>query len=60
MYMIMLVLDNPDQLDDVLEALDRERVTVASALGLRARTGLEWLQMAYNTVSEDLHKAIHN
>jgi opine dehydrogenase len=44
----------------VLEVLDRERVTVASALGLRARTGLEWLQMAYNTVGEDLHEAIHN
>jgi opine dehydrogenase len=44
----------------VLEALDRERVTVASSLGLRARTGLEWLQMAYNTTGEDLHEAIHN
>ena len=44
----------------VLEELDRERVTVASSLGLRARTGLEWLQMAYNTVGEDLHEAIHN
>jgi opine dehydrogenase len=44
----------------VLEALDRERVTVASSLGLRARTGLEWLQMAYNTIGEDLHEAIHN
>ena len=27
----------------VLEALDRERVTVASALGIRAQTALEWL-----------------
>ena len=44
----------------VLEALDRERVTVASSLGLRARTGLEWLQMAYNTNGVDLHEAIHN
>jgi len=44
----------------VLEVLDRERVTVASSLGLRARTGLEWLQMAYNTVGDDLHEAIHN
>jgi opine dehydrogenase len=44
----------------VLEVLDRERVTVASSLGLRARTGLEWLQMAYNTVGEDLQEAIHN
>jgi opine dehydrogenase len=44
----------------VLEVLDRERVTVASSLGLRARTGLEWLEMAYNTIGEDLHEAIHN
>jgi opine dehydrogenase len=44
----------------VLEVLDRERVTVASALGIRARTAMEWLQMAYNTVGDDLHEAIHN
>ncbi len=44
----------------VLEVLDRERVTVASSLGLRARTGLEWLEMAYNTTGVDLHEAIHN
>ena len=44
----------------VLEALDRERVTVASSLGIRARTGLEWLKLAYDTVGEDLHEAIHN
>jgi opine dehydrogenase len=44
----------------VLEVLDRERVTVASSLALRARTGLEWLQMAYNTIGDDLHEAIHN
>ena len=44
----------------VLEALDRERVTVASSLGIRAQTGLEWLKMAYDTIGEDLHEAIHN
>jgi opine dehydrogenase len=44
----------------VLEALDRERVTVASALGIRARTAMEWLQMAYNSVGDNLHEAIHN
>lgn len=44
----------------VLEALDRERVTVASSLGIRARTGLEWLYMAYNSTGEDLYEAIHN
>jgi opine dehydrogenase len=44
----------------VLEVLDRERVTVAAALGIRARTALEWLKMAYNAGGEDLHEAIHN
>ncbi len=44
----------------VLETLDRERVTVASSLGIRAQTGLEWLKMAYDTNGEDLHEAIHN
>jgi opine dehydrogenase len=44
----------------VLEALDRERVTVASAIGIRARTATEWLQMAYDATGADLHEAIHN
>ncbi|HEX2994073.1 MAG TPA: NAD/NADP octopine/nopaline dehydrogenase family protein [Anaerolineales bacterium] len=44
----------------VLEVLDRERVTVASALGIRARTSLEWLKLAYDTTGNDLHEAIHN
>lgn len=44
----------------VLEVLDRERVTVAAALGIRARTALEWLKMAYDATGEDLHDAIHN
>jgi opine dehydrogenase len=44
----------------VLEVLDRERVTVASALGIRARTSLEWLKLAYDTEGADLHEAIHN
>lgn len=44
----------------VLEVLDRERVTVAASLGIRARTALEWLKMAYDATGEDLHEAIHN
>ncbi len=44
----------------VLEVLDRERVTVAAALGLRAQTAQEWLKMAYDSAGEDLHEAIHN
>jgi len=44
----------------VLEVLDRERVTVASALGLRIRTALDWLKLAYNSEGEDLYEAIQN
>ena len=44
----------------VLEELDRERVTVAAALGIRARTAMEWLKMAYDASGENLHEAIHN
>jgi opine dehydrogenase len=44
----------------MLEVLDRERVTVASSLGLRARTAMEWLKLAYDTTGEDLHDAIQN
>jgi opine dehydrogenase len=45
---------------EVLEVLDRERVTVASSLGIRALTGLEWLKMAYNASGRNLYRAIQN
>lgn len=44
----------------VLDELDRERVTVAASLGLRARTAMEWLRLAYDTTGSDLCEAIHN
>lgn len=44
----------------VLEVLDRERVTVASALGIRALSVLEWLKMAYDAHGEDLYEAVHD
>jgi len=44
----------------VLETLDRERVTVAAALGIRAQTGLEWLRKAYDATGADLCEAIQN
>lgn len=44
----------------VLEVLDRERVTVASSLGIRARTAMDWLKMAYDTSGIDLREAIQN
>ncbi len=43
----------------VLEVLDRERVTIAAALGIRATTALEWLKMAYDAKGENLYEAIH-
>lgn len=44
----------------VLEALDRERVTVAAALGIRAQSAREWLDMAYNAKGPTLYEAMHN
>jgi len=44
----------------VLETLDRERVTVAAALGVNAVSARDWLEMAYNAVGTNLHEAIHN
>ena len=44
----------------VLEVLDRERVTVAASLGIRARSAMDWLEMAYNTSGANLNEAIHN
>jgi opine dehydrogenase len=44
----------------VLDALDRERVTVAASIGIRARTAMEWLAAAYNVTGDTLQEAIHN
>ena len=44
----------------LLEVLDRERVTLAAALGIRAQSAMDWLLMAYTTSGENLHEAIHN
>ncbi len=44
----------------LMEVMDRERVTVAAAVGVQAVTAREWLKMAYNAEGENLHEAIHN
>jgi len=44
----------------LMEVLDRERVTVASSVGIRAITAREWLKAAYNAEGKDLYEAIHN
>ena len=43
----------------VLVALDRERVTVASAVGIRAQTAEDWLERAYHAHGDDLYEAMH-
>ncbi|MEA3341615.1 MAG: NAD/NADP octopine/nopaline dehydrogenase family protein, partial [Chloroflexota bacterium] len=42
----------------VLETLDRERVTIAAALGVRARSALRWLKDAYSAEGKTLYEAI--
>lgn len=44
----------------MLEIVDRERVTVAASLGIRARTAEEWLATAYSASGKDLNEAIHD
>lgn len=44
----------------VLEVVDRERVTVAAALGVRAQTALEWLAKAYSATGANLYEAMHD
>lgn len=43
----------------VLSALDRERVTVAASVGIRAQTAEEWLERAYGALGGNLHEAMH-
>jgi opine dehydrogenase len=42
----------------VLEVLDRERVTIAAALGVQARPALRWLKEAYSAEGNTLHEAM--
>lgn len=44
----------------VLEAVDRERVGVAGALGIRANTAREWLYLAYDAAGRTLLDAMRN
>jgi opine dehydrogenase len=44
----------------MLEVLDRERVTVAAALGVRAQSALEWLASAYSAKGQNLYEAMHD
>jgi opine dehydrogenase len=42
----------------ILEAVDQERVNVASALGIRANTAREWLYLAYSAAGRTLLDAM--
>ncbi|MBN1902834.1 NAD/NADP octopine/nopaline dehydrogenase family protein, partial [Candidatus Sumerlaeota bacterium] len=42
----------------ILEALDKERVKVAEALGARVLTAREWLYQAYGVAGDNLHEAM--
>jgi opine dehydrogenase len=42
----------------VLEAIDKERVSVAAALGVRANTAREWLYLAYDAAGKTLYDAM--
>ncbi len=42
----------------VLEALDRERLSIADALGVPARSALEWLRESYGIQADGLYEAI--
>jgi opine dehydrogenase len=42
----------------VLQVLDRERVTVAAALGVRARSAIRWLKDAYSAQGDTLYEVI--
>jgi opine dehydrogenase len=44
----------------MLERLDRERVTVATAMGIRAQTACEWLARAYSAYGDNLYEAMHD
>lgn len=42
----------------VLQVLDRERVTIAASLGVQARPALQWLKDAYSAEGDTLYEAI--
>ncbi len=44
----------------ILEAMDKERVAVAAALGIRAMTAREWLYVAYDAAGKTLYDAVRN
>ncbi|MBT9150515.1 MAG: Opine dehydrogenase [candidate division WS2 bacterium] len=46
-------------LANILEEIDKERIAVAAALGVKVNSAREWLYQVYNSVGETLYQAIH-
>ena len=44
----------------LMEAIDRERVSIGRMLGIEVITAKEWLKLAYDSKGENLYEAIHN
>ncbi len=45
---------------ELLERIDRERVAVATALGVHSVSAREWLYLSYDSPGRNLYEAIHN
>jgi len=45
---------------EVLEKLDRERLDVAAALGIKAMSARNWLYTAYSATGKNLYESIHD
>ncbi|MFB0564504.1 MAG: NAD/NADP octopine/nopaline dehydrogenase family protein [Candidatus Aminicenantaceae bacterium] len=49
-----------ESVSKVLEKLDKERLEVAAALGIKAMSAKEWLYTAYSATGKDLYEAIQD
>lgn len=47
-------------ISEILEKLDKERLDVAAALGIKAMSARNWLYTAYSATGRDLYEAIHD
>lgn len=45
---------------ELLERIDKERVAVATALGIHSVSAREWLYLSYDSPGRNLYEAIHN
>lgn len=49
-----------ESVSKVLERLDKERLQVAAAIGIKAMSARNWLYTAYGATGNDLHESIHD